>query len=255
MEKKSDHIIDRYPSADHVRQSAARVRDLYSSSPVPESEMIDQLVLYTSNTALRRFMHFDRLYQKILDVQGVIMQFGVRWGRDIVSLQALRSIYEPMNYTRRIIGFDTFAGFPEVSAVDGNSEIMQPGGYAVTNNYEDHLTKLLDEREAIGPYSHLRRTELHKGDAPEQLAAYLDKHPETIISFAYFDMDIYEPTRSCAEIIRPYLCRGAVIAFDELMHPSAPGETKAVREVFGNNIAFRRIPLVGPGHPGYFIFE
>ena len=68
------------------------------------------------------------------------------------------------------------------------------------------------------------------GDVRETLPRYLEEHPETLISLAYFDLDLYEPTRTCLEMIRPRLLRGAVLAFDELSHPTFPGETLAVLE-------------------------
>ena len=39
------------------------------------------------------------------------MEFGVRWGQNLITLNNLRGIYEPFNHSRKIIGFDTFEGF------------------------------------------------------------------------------------------------------------------------------------------------
>jgi hypothetical protein len=72
-----------------------------------------------------------------------------------------------------------------------------------------------------------------KGDATVTLDEYLDKHPETIIALAYFDFDLYEPTKKCLTRIRDHFTKGTVIGFDELNWPSFPGETLAVKEVFG----------------------
>ena len=62
---------------------------------------------------------------------------------------------------------------------------------------------------------------------------YLKENPETIVSMAYFDFDIYEPTKRCLELIKDRLTKGSVIAFDELNCVDYPGETQAVMEVFG----------------------
>jgi hypothetical protein len=83
-----------------------------------------------------------------------------------------------------------------------------------------------------------------KGDASQTISAYLNAHPETIIAMAYFDLDIYAPTKACLEAIRPHLTRNTVLAFDELNCPEFPGETRALAEVFGlGNFAIRRTPL------------
>jgi hypothetical protein len=183
------------------------------------------------------------------------MIFGVRWGRDLSTLHGLHQIYEPMNHTRRILGFDTFTGFPSVTPLDGSTAVTQAGAYSVTDAYEEHLAEVLAVKMRLGSYAHIERFELHKGDAPEQLTQYLEKHPETMVSFAYFDLDLYEPTKACAELLLPYFASGAVIAFDEFIHPVFPGETAAARQIFGNGARFRRVPMVGPGHSSYLIFD
>ena len=69
--------------------------------------------------SLARILYYNDLYKKILDVPGVICEFGVQWGSTLSQLIALRSIYEPFNTSRKVIGFDTFAGFPSVDVKDG----------------------------------------------------------------------------------------------------------------------------------------
>ena len=91
------------------------------------------------------------------------------------------------------------------------------------------------------PIAHKKKHELVQGDATHELPAYLDRNPQTIIALAYFDFDIYEPTKVCLEAILPYLTRGSIIAFDELNVPEFPGETVALREVLGSSkYAIRR---------------
>ena len=71
----------------------------------------------------------------------------------------------------------------------------------------------------------------------------MEKHPETIIALAYFDFDLYTPTRDCLKAILPHLTKGSVLAFDELNMPEFPGETLAVKEVLGlSRYAIRRDP-------------
>lgn len=67
----------------------------------------------------------------------------------------------------------------------------------------------------------------------ETLPKYLKEHPETIISPAYFDSDLYEPTKKCLELIKPHLAKNSVIGFDELGLDEFPGETLALKEAWG----------------------
>ena len=98
------------------------------------------------------------------------------------------------------------------TALDGSTAVSQAGAYSVTDAYEEHLAQVLSVKMRLGSYAHLDRFELLKGDAAEQLTQYLGKHPETMVSFAYFDLDLYEPTKACAEMLVSYLASGAVIA-------------------------------------------
>jgi hypothetical protein len=94
-----------------------------------------------------------------------------------------------------------------------------------------------------------------RGDAPARLEEYLKLHPETIVALAHFDMDLYEPTKKSLELLRPYLTRGSVLAFDELVSFVSPGETVALREVFGlDRIRVRRSPAYS-GHGSYVVVE
>ena len=81
------------------------------------------------------------------------------------------------------------------------------------------------------------------GSPTSSAPAYLREHPETIVALAYFDFDIYQPTKDCLEAILPHLTKGSVLAFDELNCPEFPGETIALREVLGlSRHSIRRDP-------------
>jgi len=191
--------------------------------------------------SLSRLLFFKSLYKKILKLQGVIMEFGVYWGRDLALLQNLRSIYEPFNFTRKIIGFDTFEGLKGcLKEIDGTQG--KDGDFKVPENYEFYLDHILQYHEKEAPLSHIKKYEIIKGDVRETLPIYLEEHQETIIALAYFDMDIYAPTKKCLENIKPYLQKGSIIAFDELNYDRFPGETLAVKEILGlNHIKLQRI--------------
>lgn len=88
--------------------------DLLKNSPIPDSEILYNLGLYLNRQTLSRIFFMQELYQQILPVHGVIMEFGVRWGQNLSLFESFRGMYEPYNYNRKIIGFDTFSGFPRL---------------------------------------------------------------------------------------------------------------------------------------------
>lgn len=186
----------------------------------------------------------------ILDVPGAIMEFGVHRGRHLAALTALRSVYEPYNPHRRIVGFDTFTGFPSLSALDKTGPSAVTGRFALPDGYPDYLRDVLDAHEAGEHLRHIQRTLLVQGDVRDTLPRYLEDNPHTVIALAYFDLDLYEPTRDTLDMIRPYLAKGSVVAFDELAHAKWPGETVALREVLRLDLANLRL-LPGRATPAY----
>jgi hypothetical protein len=235
---------------DIVRKSSSeeellrnRFITLFRECPIPDNELMLNLGLFLSRQALSRIMFMHELYKKIIPVHGIIVEFGVRWGQNLALFSAFRGMYEPYNYTRKIVGFDTFSGFPKVSEKDGHSDVMKEGAYSVTANYEKYLEEVLDYHEKESPIPHIRKYEVVRGDATVEIERYLERHPETIIALAYFDFDLYLPTKKCLGAIQGHLTRGSVIGFDELNCHEFPGETISVKEVLGlDRYPIRRDP-------------
>jgi hypothetical protein len=225
-------VLDTYASQEE-NANREMLGTLLESSPIPKDQTLPNLGLFLESKNLARLLFLDHVYQRIIDVQGVIMEFGTRWGQNLGVLSALRGIYEPFNRHRKIIGFDSFSGFPSVSQQDGKK--WQDGQLAVTEGYATYLEKVLHVHEQVNPLGHIKKFELCQGDATVEVPCYLTDHPETIVALAYFDFDLYEPTKACLEAIRPRLTKGSVLVFDELNDPDSPGETTALMEVFGLN--------------------
>lgn len=226
----------------------------FKKCPLPKDQVLSNLGLFLNSKELSRILFMDHLYRQIADVQGIICEFGTRWGQNIALFSALRGIYEPFNRHRKIVGFDTFRGFPKISKLDGSSDLMDKGNLNVTNNYVSYLTKIMELKEMDNPLSHIRKFEIRKGDAVKEVVLYLKKNPETIIALAYFDFDLYGPTKKCLKAIKPYLVKGSVIGFDELNDHDSPGETLALKEEFGlNNIKLKRYEHAS--RVSYFVVE
>ena len=216
--------------------------EMLRTAPIPDEELCFNLGLFTNRQALSRILFMHEIYSRIVNVHGSVMEFGVRWGQNMSLFSAFRGMYEPFNYNRKIIGFDTFGGFPSVDGKDG--AVPQTGAYGVAENYQDFLDRILALHESASPIPQKKKYELVKGDATLTIRSYLDEHPETIVALAYFDFDIYAPTKACLEAILPRMPKSAVIGFDELNCPEFPGETLAVLETLSiSRCALRRSPL------------
>lgn len=237
-------------------EKAARSKmiELFRKSSLPDEAVLSNIGLFLISKYLSRILFMDYLYRLQIEVQGVIMDFGTRYGQNMALFTALRSIYEPYNRHKKVIGFDTFKGFPSISPEDGHSVMMEVGNISVTDNWLEYLEEVLKAQEGDNPLSHIKKYDFVVGDACLGIHDYLKKYPETIVSLAYFDFDLYEPTKKCLEAIKPRLVKGSVIGFDELNDHDSPGETKAVQEIFGlNNIRLKRYKYAS--RVSYFVVE
>jgi hypothetical protein len=215
------------------RGAREQLRELYEGTPIPTDQLLVNLGLYMRSSVLAKLLYVNELYQLIIDLPGVVMEFGVWWGQNLALVESLRAVYEPYNHMRKVIGFDTFEGYPDVTAEDGSHELAAAGQYAVGTQYIDHLRAVLDYHEQENVMAHVSKYELVAGDASRSIVEYLDRNPHTLIALAYFDMQLYQPTRDCLAAIRPHLVKGAVVALDELGSDEFPGETQALRETLG----------------------
>jgi hypothetical protein len=231
-------------SSNDEREIQRQFVERYKSAPLPDDEMLPNLGLFLTSKALSRVLFFYEIYKKILNTHGVIIEFGVRWGQTLSLMSALRGIFEPFNRHRKVIGFDTFEGFVGASDRDGTQSKTRDGSFSVTPGYEDYLNEILALQEKLNPIPHLKKYELVKGDVVKTLPEYLARHPETMVSLAIFDLDIYSPTKAALEAIQPHLFKGSVLVFDELCDDILPGETLALRETLDlRDLRIQRMPM------------
>ena len=244
---------DKEFSNSQEQDARLKLANLLEECKIPKPEILSNLGLFLNSKNLSRILFMNYIYQKIIDVQGVVFDLGTRWGQNMSLFSSLRGIYEPYNRHRKIIGFDTFEGFVEITPEDGGSNLMNTGNVTVSPNYENYLNEIMECHEQDNPLSHIKKFSIIKGDANNTVQDYLEVHPETIISLAYFDFDVYKPTAKVLETIIPRLTRGSVLGFDELNDPDSPGETIALMEKIGlNNIKLRRYRY--SSRVSYFVF-
>lgn len=189
--------------------------------------------------SISRLFYYNELYKKIIDIPGVICEFGIQWGAGLAQLINLRNMYEPHNISRKIFGFDTFEGFTSIDIKDGG--FSNVGDYKTTRNYKNQLEEILTIHESFMPRAHIKKFFLIEGDASLTIDDWLLDNPYAIVSLAFFDMDVYKPTKDVLEKILPRLTKGSILVFDELNCDIFPGETTAVQEVLGfNKIKLRK---------------
>jgi hypothetical protein len=212
------------------------IETLFSEDHIDLIEKIDAFPRYVSRQSIAKFLTKYELLKKILDVNGSIVECGVLHGAGLLAWAKLSSIFEPVNHTRKIIGFDTFEGFPNLDKKDlktGQSSHFQHGGLSGLS-YSD-VIKAIQVYDINRPLNHIPKVELIKGDIGETAEIYIKDNPHLVVSFLYSDVDLYGPTKKALEVFYPHMPKVAIIVFDELNAKMFPGETIAVKEFFNLN--------------------
>lgn len=218
---------------------------LFRNDPAELIEKIEAFPKFASRQAIAKFLTKYEIFKRILTVNGSIVECGVLYGAGLLAWAKLSSIFEPANHVRKVIGFDTFGGFPSVAGEDtqtGTFNDLKKGG--LTGSHIDNVLEAVSVYDLNRPISHIPKVELVQGDLCKTAPAYLENNPHLVVSLLYLDLDLYEPTRKAIEVFLPRMPKGAVIAFDELNAKIFPGETIAVMEQIGlRNLRIERFPF------------
>lgn len=212
----------------------AAIEQLFESDPIDLIEKIEAFPKYVSRQSMAKFLTKYEIFKRILHVNGSIVECGVLHGAGLMAWAKLSSIFEPVNHTRRVIGFDSFEGFPNVTPEDtqtGTASSLHKGGLA--GSPFDHVRRAVEVFDINRMVGHIPKVELVKGDICTTAATYVADHPHLVVSLLYLDVDLYEPTRAALEVFIPRMPKGAIVAFDELNAQIFPGETQAVLETLG----------------------
>lgn len=209
----------------------------------------DNFPKYVQRTSLSRFLSRYEIFKLQLDVVGSILDLGVGRGASLMSWAQLSAMFEPVNFTREIIGFDTFAGVSslneekDINAHNRDSNLLVKGGFAVENGMFE------DIQEAIGVYdttrylNHIEKVKVVKGDITKTLPKFLNENPHMVVSLLHLDIDIYEPTKLALELLFERIPKGGILVFDELNAKMYPGETLALKETLGlKSLKIKRFP-------------
>lgn len=230
------------------KEVVKKLEKVFTECPDSVEVKLDNFTKYIRRQKLTRLLSLYEIFKKILPIKGSIVECGVYKGFGLIAWANMSAVLEPANLTRRIYGFDTFEGFPEVGEKDLN-EVMKPERGQLYSNSYDELLELINIYDTNRFLGHVNKVQLIKGDIKITVPEFIEKNKHLVVSLLFLDLDLYEPTKVAIENFFPRMPKGAIIAFDELDNPIWPGETMAVLETLGiNRLKIERIefdPYIG----------
>ncbi len=208
----------------------------YSSSLDTILDKLCTFSKYVPRQDMTKFLARFEVFKKVLNVHGSVIGCGVYKGQGLLSYAKFSSILEPINHQRRIIGFDTFKGFPSMSNGDKYSthSYSKEGGLS-SKGIKKELLQCIELYDMDRALSQIPKVELVEGDVKKTIPKFLKEHPQTLVSLLVLDMDIYEPTLIALKHFLPRMPKGAIIMFDEANSQAFTGETVAMLEKLNLN--------------------
>lgn len=177
------------------------------------------------------------LYRRVIRLPGDIVEAGVFKGTGVLFWAKLSAIFNPRSI-RRVVGFDTFDGFPETNGIPSEQEAGRR--LVDESHYEpvcaEDIVRTADDQGLAS------RIELVAGDATQTIPDYARRHPGFRIALLNLDFDLYAPTKTALEQLYDRVVPGGIIAFDE--YAARPwGESDAVDEFFaGRGVRYHSLP-------------
>lgn len=210
-------------------------KNIFDASPFPTEKKLANFSKYVPRKTLARFLAHYEIFKRQADIKGSVVECGVHLGGGVMTWAKLSAILEPYHYHRKIIGFDTFEGFPAVSSEDAGAPRANVGEFRENYDIFQEMLSTIEVFDADRYINHIEKIVMVKGDANKTIPEYLENNKHLIVSLLYLDFDVFQPTKTALASFLPRMPKGAIIAFDEANNKNWPGETIALLEQFELN--------------------
>lgn len=184
-----------------------------------------------------KFLICYELLNKIKNVKGDIIEFGI-WNGN--NLFALKKMIDFLKLKKKIIGYDNFSGFPNPESIKKKLKIKKKFGiYAGNRKYISFIIKFFK----------LRNIKIIDDDIMN-----LEKHKFKKISLIYIDCDIYKTTKKILSELSNKIPIGGIIVFDEGICGNKNEEPRALKEFYNSNkTKFKKIILQKNYQPDVYL--
>ena len=181
----------------------------------------ENIFYHQSNISrIGKLLYQYEIYKKIANLPGDILEFGVFKGASLIRFLTYRSILEN-NFSRKIIGFDTFKKFPKqkkTSDIKLVKDFTLDAGHPIS---KENLNKILVRKK-------FENFELIEGNVENTLKKFIKKNDNTKISLLHLDMDVYKSTKFVLNLLEKRMVKNGIILVDD--YGTVEGATTAVDE-------------------------
>jgi hypothetical protein len=178
--------------------------------------------------------HLD-LFRRSSGLPGEIVECGVFKGASLYRWIKFRGLLENQG-SRKIIGFDVFGEFPEAqNEADRKRRQSFVDAAGSRGPSQEEIIHSLEKQGLAG------NVELISGDVLQAIPSYVSQHEELKISLLNVDVDLYEPTFCCLEMLYSKVVSGGIVILDD--YGAFPGANEAIDEFFADkDVNIQKLP-------------
>ena len=176
-------------------------------------ELISNYGLFCGDTNLFKTLTIKQIIDRIENVKGDIIEFGVWKGNTSFLIKKIIDIFK---IKKKLYLFDHFEGLLHFDKVDKSKK-------TVYGKYQGNKKIIKD----LINFFRFKNISIIDMNAMELSKKTFNKKK---FSLAILDVDLYQPTKKILEAINPYMQKNSLIVFDEANDKLWPGETKALNE-------------------------
>jgi hypothetical protein len=185
---------------------------------IPPEDLIHHSPAFAGHVNIARYLALYEAYKMALPYLGHIAEAGMWKGTCTLYFAKLAKLFEPESMTL-VHGFDWFQG----ARADGkDAEIVYPGAYQSSVDWVRKLVNVQGLDDVV---------RIHDMDLAKDLPAFFESYPHLQFKLVFLDCGYYDVVRECIREFWPRMTPGGVLILDNLNHETAPGETRAVREM------------------------
>jgi len=233
-------------STSHDEEVWQRIETVVGRAGHSLTDVLESFPVYARRVNITRFLAHYELYRKVSHLPGNLVDCGVYRGVSLFEWAKFLEIFHGGDRTRRVFGFDNFAGFTSLNEKDGpdyaHANKVQ-GGWDAGPFYEELKEHVeIFHQDSFVPRA--KRIVLVEGDLTETARDFVADNPGFRISLLHLDVDLYEPTLAALEAFYPCVVSGGLVVFDEYGQTEWAGESKAAEEYFGADFpAIEKFPF------------
>ena len=106
--------------------------NLFEKCPIPTDQLLVNLHLYMRSSVVAKILYLNELYQKVIDLPGVIMEFGVWWGANLTFSNVFEQFMNRTIALEKLLVSIRFEDTRLPNKEDGTSSYVAKGSYSVS---------------------------------------------------------------------------------------------------------------------------